>query len=112
MKHLLAALGVFSGLVLPHLAHASPVPSVDGSHSGQWLSHIEIVGHGPEQATYYYTNVVLTGTHVPVVIRKYKGQMRIVSGELSEGVAYALQDGSPAKSGNVSSILRTDPAIQ
>ena len=92
-------------------AQAAPHP-VNGESSGGWLDHIEIVGKGPERSTYYYTNVVLTGTHVPVVIRKYKGQMEIVSGGLLQGVSYNLGELEGAHAGNASAILRNDPAIQ
>ena len=112
MKHLLIALGALLGLTIPLLAHAAPAPSVDSGRSSHWLVHTETIGYGANKAIYYYTNVILTGSHIPVVIRRYKGQMEIVSGGMTQGTAYSVGDFGTAGTNDVGSALsRLDPSI-
>ncbi len=112
MKHLLTTLGALLGLTVPLLAHAAPAPSVDSGRSARWLIHTETTGHGANRATYYYTNVILTGSHVPVVIRRYKGHMEIVSGGMTQGTAYSIGDLGTAGTSDVGGALsRLDPSI-
>lgn len=112
MKHLLVFIAVVVGLAIPCSAWASDAPSVDGGRSGHWLRYMEVIGHGPNRVIYYYTNVVLTGTHLPVVIRRYKGQMEIVSGGMLQGVSYGFGDLSKAGANDVAGELRgLDPSI-
>ena len=112
MKHFLVFIAVVVGLAIPHSAWARSAPSVDGGRSGHWLRYVEVVGHGPDQVIYYYTNVVLTGTHLPVVIRRYKGQLEVVSGGMLHGVSYSVGDLSTAGANDVASELAgLDPSI-
>ncbi len=112
MKHFLIALGALLGLTVPLSAHAAPAPSVDSGRSARWLIHTETTGHGANKAIYYYTNIVLTGSHIPVVIRRYKGQMEIVSGGMTQGTAYSVGDLGTAGTSDVGSALsRLDPSI-
>ena len=112
MKHLLVLFAVAVGLVIPQSLWAQGAPSVDGGRSGHWLKYREVIGHGPEQTIYYYTNVVLTGTHLPVVIRRYKGQLAVVSGGILHGVAYSIGDlGNTGANDVASELAGLDPSI-
>ena len=100
------------GSAVPLSSHAAPVPSVDGDRSSKWLVHVTTTGAGREQAVYYYTNVVLTGSHVPAVIRRYRGKMEIVAGASINGKAYSVGDLGTASVSDVGgSLAGLDPAI-
>ena len=87
MKRFLVLLGMMAGMATPLVAKAEPPDQVtiNGGYPPKWLVHVETVGQGDRQMTYYYTNVVLTGSHMPAVIRRYKGRLQIVSGAPVDG---------------------------
>ena len=112
MKHLLVILGALSGVVMPLSLYAAPAPSVDGGRSSKWLVHTEIIGTGKDRIVYYYTNVVLTGSHIPAVIRRYRGKMEIVAGTSINGRSYSVGDLGTAGVNDVGGELAgLDPAI-
>ena len=112
MKILPALLGVLVNLAIPLSTHAAPAPSVDGGRSSNWLRRTEVVGTGRNRMIYYYTNVVLTGTHLPVVIRRYRGQLEIVSGGMLHGVSYSVGDLATTGANDVASeLVGLDPAV-
>ena len=105
MKHFLGLLGVLAGLAAPLVAEADQ-PSrviIKGESTPKWLVHTETIGQGERQATYYYTNIVLTGSHMPTVIRRYKGRLQIVSGAPINGRAFS--------SSVASTFIGLDPAL-
>ena len=84
-------LRILVGLAMPLAVKAEPADKViiSADRSANWLVHTEVVGQGDKQATYYYTNIVLTGSHLPAVIRRYKGHLQIVSGAPVNGRAFS-----------------------
>ncbi len=112
MKPLLATIGVLSGLAFPSALFAAPAPSVDGGRAGRWLVHAETFGRGKDQVTFYYTNVVLTGSHIPAVIRRFQGKLEIVAGAAINGRSYSIGDLGTTGANTVSGELAgLDPAI-
>ncbi len=105
MKYFLCFFGVLAGLATPLAVKAEPPDqvTVNGGYPPKWLVHTEIVGQGDRQTTYYYTNVVLTGSHLPAVIRRYKGHLTIVTGAPVDGRVITATVGS--------SLAGVDPAL-
>ena len=80
--------------------------------SGRWLVHTEAIGTGKNRAIYYYTNIVLTGSHIPAVLRRYKGTIEIVSGAPANTRSFSIGDlGSTGSDSVAGELVGLDPAI-
>ena len=112
MKHFLVFLGVIVGFAAPLSLSAAPAPSVDGGRSGRWLVHTETIGTGKNRTTYYYTNIILTGSHIPAVIRRSHGKFELIAGASVNGKAYSIGDLGTTGSNDVGGALAgLDPAV-
>ena len=110
MKYLL---GIFACAALSSTANATPDRVViSGDHAPRWLVRTEIVGQGQNQAIYYYTNIILTGSHVPAVIRRSRGKLELIAGASINGKAYSIGDtASTGANGVAGELAGLEPAI-
>ena len=110
MKYLLGIL--VCAAILPAAKATPDRVVVNGERPPRWLVRTEIVGEGRNQATYYYTNIILTGSHVPAVIRRSRGKLELIAGASINGKAYSIGDTASTGANSVAGELAgLEPAI-
>jgi hypothetical protein len=102
MKRLIAVLGITAGLVAPLSAQNTP---------GNERTPAKVKAVSNSRCIYYVTSVPSTGSHIPVVIRRYRGTDAAVFGS-SPGSRYTSGDIGLTGSLTVQGALYTlDPAF-
>ena len=115
MKHLFVLLGITACCLTPLSAQNTPGNEREGSRVVKTDTKPVVKTGAPAQkrarTVYYITNVPATGSHIPTVIRRYRGQNEALFNS-QPGARYSAADIGITGSLNVAGALNElDPAI-
>ena len=111
MKHLIVLLGITACLVAPLSAQNDSGDAQQGARIVRVKAKSTAQARAKSRCVYYITNVTTAGSHIPLVVRRYKGEDSVMY-QASHGKGYNAGDIGLTGSLNVQGALtELDPAI-
>ena len=116
MKHLVVAFGISACFLNQVSAQNTPGNALQPTRvvvqsASAPVTKTTAPAKSRERVVYYITNLPATGSHIPLVVRRYKGQNTVLFNSQS-GASYSANGrGSDAPSNALSALYQTDPAL-